>query len=241
MSLALKEEMQFDAWTEKKELIKRTYMKGASDDELELFGHVCKKTGLDPMMKQIFAIARFDSKLNRDVFTFQTSIDGFRVIADRTGRYAPGPESKFEYNKDGELQSATAYVKKLTSDGTWHTVSVTAFWDEYVQKTKEGKVTKFWIEKGHLMLSKCAESLALRKAFPAELSQATKEEEVKPVIDLINDDQISELESLLKDRQHIREKLYGWATIHALSELPASRFESAKKAVNHHIAQEGAA
>lgn len=170
MSTVLREEAQLDSWSDKKDLLKRTICKGSTDEELELFIHACKRTGLDPFMKQIYAVKRWSSADKKEVMTMQTSIDGFRVIAERTGRYAPGPESKYEYNKENELISATAYVKKLTLDGTWHTVSATAFWDEYCQKTKEGSPTQFWTKMPHVMLSKCAESLALRKAFPAELS-----------------------------------------------------------------------
>ena len=157
-------------WEEKKDLLKRTICKGADDSELELFIHACKRTGLDPFMKQIYAVKRWSSADKREVMTMQTSIDGFRVIAERTGRYAPGPEPKYVYNDKGELVSATAYVKKMTADGTWHEISASAFYDEYVQTTKEGKATQFWSRMPHVMLAKCSESLALRKAFPAELS-----------------------------------------------------------------------
>jgi hypothetical protein len=54
--------------------------------------------------------------------------------------------------------------------GTWHEVSATAYWDEYAQTTREGHPTQMWATKPRIMLAKCAESLALRRAFPAELS-----------------------------------------------------------------------
>ena len=64
--------------------------------------------------------------------------------------------------------SATAYVKKLAG-GQWHVVAATAHYSEYVQKKKDGGITSMWL-KPHIMLGKCAEALALRRAFPAELS-----------------------------------------------------------------------
>lgn len=156
-------------WEEKKELLKRTICKGSDDNELELFIHACKRTGLDPFMKQIYAVKRWSGAEKREVMTMQTSIDGFRVIADRTGKYAPGAEPIYEY--DGEkVIAATAHVKKMTADGTWHQVSATAFFEEYAQRDKEGNPTQFWKKMPHVMLAKCAEALALRKAFPAELS-----------------------------------------------------------------------
>ncbi|GAG01287.1 unnamed protein product [marine sediment metagenome] len=161
----------------KLELIKRTICRSATDDELQLFVHACKRTGLDPFMRQIFAVKRWDSSMKREVMTIQTGIDGYRLIADRTGRYAPGRDTEFGYDDKGNLQWSKAYVKKMTPDGQWHEISATAFWSEYVQTTREGKPTAFWMKKGHIMLSKCAEALALRKTFPAELSGIyTKEE-----------------------------------------------------------------
>jgi phage recombination protein Bet len=151
---------------EQKSLIKNYLCKGINDEELTLFAAVCKKTGLDPFMKQIYAVKR------KDQMTIQTSIDGYRLIAERTGRYAPGKES--QYNKDGALLSATSFVKKQTQDGTWHEIGATAFFDEY----KPSYSNQFWDSKKHIMLAKCAESLALRKAFPNELSGLYSEDEM---------------------------------------------------------------
>lgn len=144
---------------DKIDLIKRTVCKGATDDELELFTHVCNKCGLDPFMKQIHAVKRGAT------MTIQTSIDGLRLIADRSGNYSPGREPSFE-KLNGEMVSATAYVKKRTADGIWHEVSATAHFSEY----KPEYASNFWKRMPHIMLSKCAEALALRKAFPAEMS-----------------------------------------------------------------------
>ncbi len=161
----------------KLELMKSTICKGASDDEFELFLHACQRTGLDPFMKQIYAVFRWDDKAKKNVMQIQTAIDGYRLIAERTGKYSPGREPTFTYNDKGCIISSTAYVKKQTADGTWHEVAATAFYHEYCQKTKQGEITRFWRNMAHTMTAKCAESLALRKAFPADLSGLyTKEE-----------------------------------------------------------------
>ena len=163
---------------DKIELLKSTICKGSTDDELQLFIHACKRTGLDPFMRQIHAVKRWDNAEKRMSMAIQTGIDGYRLIADRTERYVPGQETIFRYKEGSpELLSATAFVKKLVA-GTWHEIGATAYFDEYVQRTKDGHVTKFWADKGHIMLSKCAEAIALRKAFPAELSGVYTHEEM---------------------------------------------------------------
>ncbi len=151
---------------EKKDLIKSLYCKGLDDKETEHFFIVCRKLDLNPLAKQIY-VYKMGGKM-----TIIVSIDGLRLVADRTKEYAPGKETCFKYKEDGEkLLCATAYVKKLTKDGQWHEISATAFLDEY--NTNQN----LWKKMPHVMLAKCAEAQALRRAFPAELSGVyTKEE-----------------------------------------------------------------
>lgn len=160
------------------EILKNMYFKGASNDELSIFLHACKRTQLDPFMRQIYCVMRWDSKANKNLMTIQTGIDGYRLIAERTGRYAPGREPTYIY-QDGKIISCTAYVKKQTQDGTWHEIAATAFYDEYVQRQKDGKPTRFWLQMGHNQIAKCAEALALRKAFPGDLSGVYTKEEME--------------------------------------------------------------
>jgi phage recombination protein Bet len=174
---------------EQKELLKTTICKGCSDDQMHLFEYVCKRTGLDPFMKQIYAVVRKDHKASKEQgkdvmqMTIQTSIDGLRLIADRTGNYVPGKEPTYQYDKNGMLLSATAYVKKRISDGSWHEIGATAFYTEYVQSfqdynTKQSVPTKFWSQMPHNQLAKCAEALVIRKCFPADCSGVYASEEM---------------------------------------------------------------
>lgn len=148
------------------ELIKRTIAKGASNDELALFIATANRLGLDPFARQIFAIKR------GGVMSIQVSIDGFRLAADRTGRYAPGRPTEYEHDDDGKLVCATAYVKKHVA-GEWHEIGETSYLAEYVQSSNA-----LWKTMPRVMLAKTAEARALRRAFPAELSGAYAPEEM---------------------------------------------------------------
>jgi phage recombination protein Bet len=164
---------------EQVELIKRTICKGATDDELALFLYQCQRTGLDPFSRQIHAVKRKEKRGNgfAEVMTVQTGIDGYRLIADRTGRYAPGKEPTYTYDDNGHIVNATAYVKKLVG-GVWHEYAATAYWHEYAQTYPDGNLLPMWRKMPHNQLAKCAESLALRRGFPAELSGIYTNEEM---------------------------------------------------------------
>ena len=253
-SKKLQQEQCYDQ--KKIDLIKRTICKGATDDELQLFIQTCNKTGLDPFMRQIFSVKRWDSSEKREVMTIQTGIDGYRLIADRTGRYAPGRNPEFGYDKQGNLRSAKSYVKKKTSDGKWHEVSAIAFWDEYVQKTKQGEANHFWKSKGHIMLSKCAEMLALRRAFPAELSglniqsedipQTTpeKQQQEQPIEipAKLSQEQLEKLELLLGkfvDSKEKTEKILSFMELKELKDIPESRFEGLVSQLDNQLVSKG--
>lgn len=163
---------------EQVELIKRTIAFGSTDDELKLFIATAKRLHLDPFAKQIYSISRWDERVNGYVRQVQVSIDGLRLIAERTGRYRPADElPDFRYNGKNELLAAVVYVWKLYGDA-WYKCPSIAFFDEYAGRKRDGGLTKMWAEKAHIMLAKCAEAAAIRKAFPNETSGAYVPEEM---------------------------------------------------------------
>ena len=138
----------------------------------------CERTGLDPLARQIYSIERRENRNGQwvSVRSIQTSIDGFRLVAERSGKYA-GQLGPYWCGEDGQWTDvwvsnsspAAARVGVLRSDFKEPCWGVARF-DAYAQKTKEGQPTRMWKTMGDVMVAKCAEALALRKAFPQELS-----------------------------------------------------------------------
>jgi phage recombination protein Bet len=162
--------------TDKIELIRRTVARDATEDELKLFMHQCQRTGLDPLSKQIY-FSKYRTRGGPQV-AFITSIDGYRLIADRTGKYAGNDDPVYGENlkhkgKDVPAK-ATVCVWKMV-DGHRYPFTASAHWKEYVPADKKDFM---WLRMPFLMLGKVAEALALRKAFPSELSNMYTHEEM---------------------------------------------------------------
>jgi len=149
-------------------LIKSQIAKDATNDELKMFLNQCQRTGLDPLTRQIYFIKRAGR------MTIQASIDGFRVIAERSGFYAGQDEPVYTYDDKGEILKCAVAVYKFSPNGQRYPAAVgVAFYKEYypnpvmLQKTLK-----------HTMIAKVAEALALRKAFPQDLSGLYTAEEM---------------------------------------------------------------
>ena len=165
-------------------LIKDTIIPGASDDELALFVNQANRTRLDPFAKQIYSIKRYSSVTHSQVYQVQISIDGARLVAQRSGEYA-GQTPTYWCGADGIwvdvwLQDVPPKAAKVGvyRNGFVEALTAVALWDQYAVKDKDGKLTTMWKKMGSLMLGKCAEMLALRRAFPMELSGLYSTEEM---------------------------------------------------------------
>ena len=164
-------------WTpEQTQLISTIIAPGCSNDELRLFAYACQRTGLDPFSRQIYAIKR-GGKL-----TIQVSIDGLRSIAERTGQL-DGSQS-YWCGSDGvwvdvwlDSKPPAAAKTVIHRKGCAHPFSATARFADF--NAGQG----LWSKMPSVMIAKCSEALALRKAFPADLSGVYSTDEMDQAVE----------------------------------------------------------
>lgn len=223
--------------------IKSVFPNELSANDFDVFLHMIEKTGLDPIARQIYAIAR-QTKVKKGnnyewvpVMSIQTSIDGFRLIADRTNCYSPAKPTEFQFNEHGKLLSATAYIKKFAGN-VWHEIGETAFLSEYASNTN------FWNKFPTTMLAKVAEAKALRRAFPNDLSglytddEMQQSKDVEPVQevfevkeevkDLINKEDLEALQKFLDKDADLKAKILELCKVSDLTQIKHSQKQAIK-------------
>jgi phage recombination protein Bet len=190
-------------WTteQKNLLIQQFGLHEATDAEIEYFFEVASRTGADPFRRQIHATMRYDSRAGRKVLSIVHGIDWYRKQAANSGDYAGSDRPRYEgETPDGMPEVCVFTVYKIVQG---HRVAFTdeARWDEYAQRTKDGKkYTGLWGSKPHVMLAKVAESRCLRQGWPEQLAGTYVEEEIgvdQPIIEELTDDQLDTLTGLL--------------------------------------------
>jgi phage recombination protein Bet len=159
-------------------------VENATREDLAVFFHQAVRTGLDPFARQIYMIGRYAKGGMKQ--TIQTGIDGYRLIArracDRSGETI-GYEDTLWCGEDGKwtdvwLSKNPPAAAKVTVLRNGQPFSAVALFSEYAGTTKDGGYTQMWATKGAIMIAKCAEALALRKAFPQDLSGIYTSEEM---------------------------------------------------------------
>jgi phage recombination protein Bet len=169
-------------------LIRHTVAKDCNAEEFDLFIHTARAVGLDPLRKQIYAQVYNKDKPDKRQLTIITAIGGYRSIAERTGNYRPDDQaSRYTmcapdpaFNPLG-IEKAEVTVYKF-SHGAWHAVVGEAWWSEYVplnwEKTGIDTKKTGWVKMPRIMIAKCAEAAALRKAWPDDFAGLNIEEEM---------------------------------------------------------------
>ena len=159
-----------------RELLRAAFGSNMNESEFALFASTCDRTGLDPYSKQIYAIKRWDTQARKEVVAMQVSIDGLRAIAASTGEYAGarptkwcGPDGRWVEFWDRDEPPAAAMVEVISACFK-EPLRAVATWREYAQRKKDGSLISMWKNYPSVMLAKCAEALALRRAFPKRLS-----------------------------------------------------------------------
>jgi len=176
-------------------LIKKQIAPNANDSELKLFLYQCQRTGLDPLTRQIYCIHRGGR------MTIQTSIDGFRVIAERSGDYGGQDEPVYSYDDKGNLMSCKITVYRFRGDVRYPAATAVAHFKEYYPNPVNLQKSMT-----HVMIAKIAEALALRKAYPQDLSGLYTGDEMQQAdktVDVTFENEVDE-----SMRKVLRDKVY---------------------------------
>lgn len=166
-----------DEWTQARiDFIRQHFCGGAPEKEAALFIQLARQMGLSPERRQIYLIGR-NNKSGGKTWSIQTGIDGYRSTAAKTGDYAGSDSAVFEWSDQPTTfgkripRTATVTVYRFVH-GVRCPFSASAIWDEYNAGVNQ------WLSMPSVMLAKCAEAQALRKAFPDELSGLYTDDEM---------------------------------------------------------------
>ena len=211
---------------EQMSIIKNMIAKNLNEDEYKMFIYMCMRHNLDPIAKQIYAVKRGNQ------MTIQTGIDGLRLIAERTSKYSPGKQTDYGYDEKGKLISATAHIKKKVGN-EWHDVSATAFLSEYTGKNP------MWDKMPHVMLEKCAESRAIRRAFPADTSGLYTDAEMEQTTQTVQNQEsakispelCADIEKRLETQEELKNKILAFCDIKKIEDMTEIQLVSVKKFV----------
>lgn len=174
--------------SDKIDLLKRTIAKGATNDEFALFLAQVERMRLDPFAGQIFAVKRDvwdpETRTKKPQMSIQVGVAGLELIAQRTGEFQ-GFDGPYWCGPDGQWTDVwlstdppAAAKVGVYRQGFVKPLYGIALWREYVQNKANGEPAALWKSKPTIMIAKCAESLALRKAFQAEIGNIYTTEEM---------------------------------------------------------------
>lgn len=145
----------------------------ATAEEVRVYYYDCARRGVHPMDRLI----HFSKRSGR--YVPLVGIDYMRQRAESSGAYAGSDDASIVGDDTAKYPySASVTVWKRFPDGQRFPFTATARWSEYAPHPIEDKSGFMWRKMPHTMLAKCAEALALRKAFPGELAGLYVREEL---------------------------------------------------------------
>lgn len=154
-----------------RQLLTDKYFRGCNDLEVRFGLEVCCHLDLDPIAQEIWFIKIWDSDLRREIVTPFVGIAGLRKAANRTGEYS-GPLDPEWCGPDGvwrdvwlEQAPPAAARVRVRRKGFDDPVAGVVTYASAVQTKKGGGPRAKWATAPAEMLAKCAEALALRRAF----------------------------------------------------------------------------
>jgi len=235
------------------QVIRTMCAKDCNSLEFDLFLEMCKARGLNPLLKHIYAMVLNKDKPDKRQLTIIVSVEGQRHIANRKGDYRPDDKVP-RFETDSDLKDPLTNPIGLISaevgcyihrHGGWHYVPHIAYWEEYSptieewaedpatgQRRPTGRIVLDprkgnWKKMPRIMLAKCAEFGALRKAFPDDFGGLYGEEEV----DRAHSIDLTASEILAEAAQEERIKRIGgtgfimdWMAGGPLESVPAGQF-----------------
>lgn len=141
------------------ETLKQTVCKGATDAQFKMFVEVCRTTGLNPFLKEIWYVPSVGVMAGRD---------GYLRVANEHPMF-DGMETLVERDSKNEPIKATCKVWRKDRS---HPITCEAYYNEY---KKSGNV---WSTYKSAMIGKVAEVLALKRSF--SINGVVTEEEIGP-------------------------------------------------------------
>jgi phage recombination protein Bet len=145
-------------------------------DDLKRFMIIASQFGVNPFKNEIYATYVWNSSTGREELTPIVSIHGLRKLARKGGKYSHTGTAEIQKDTEGNLESVTVPVFGLVNGEPREFTKYTAFYNEFVRKSKEGNPISNWKTMPIVMLTKCAEANAIRQAF--DISGIYIEEEI---------------------------------------------------------------
>lgn len=168
---------------------------GASTQSIEMVLGYCQASGLDPMTKPVHIVPVWNKKANSMIDTIMPGIGLYRIIADRSGKYAGQDDAEFGPDMEGWgirfPQWCKVTIYKITPAGRVPYIARVYWLESYATAGKDTDMPNaMWKKRPFGQLEKCAEAAALRKAFPEIGSQPTADEMDGRILDYQQDEVI---------------------------------------------------